>query len=110
MFREMHAAPPSDDLVALVASDKGGVAEIVAAIPERHMRAHGGAEMVDRLQLGAGNAIGKDRRSMVMTDRFDVGASLVDAAVNDHFAVETHVGRGYGLCVKREFENVRRLN
>ena len=46
-----------------------GVAELVAAVPERHLRPHGGAEMIDRRKFDPGRAERQRRVGMVMADR-----------------------------------------
>src|ERR1700674_3018533 len=47
---------------------------------------------------------------MVVADRLNVGARLIDAAVDDPFAVEPLGRRRHRLGIEREFQNVVRLD
>src|SRR5674536_366937 len=72
--------------------DQIGVAKFVTAVPERRLLADGGAEMIDRLELGAGNAEWQDRRRVVVAHRVHLRPRLVDFAVDDALAVSyTHL-------------------
>ncbi len=90
--------------------DQAGVAEVVARVPERRSRAHAGAEVVDRLELHAGNAERQDRRRVMVADRVHLRPRLVDLAVDDALAVEPLLDRLDDLRVERELVNVLRLH
>src|SRR5215467_321672 len=87
--------------------DQIGVAEFVTLIPEWDHGAHRRAQMIDRLQRGAGNAERHDRTRMMVADGMHVGARLVDAAMDDALAIEKSCRRNDRLRIEREFENVR---
>ena len=83
-----------------------GVAEIVAAVPERRHRAHGGAEMKHRDHRVAADAERHDGGGVMVADGEHVGPCLVDLAVDDALGIELHGRRLHRLGVQGEFENV----
>ena len=66
--------------------------------------ADGGAEMKHRHDRLAGDAERQHRRGVMMADRHDVAARLIDAAVNDALGIERHLGglhrRGNRACIR----------
>src|ERR1039458_660264 len=90
--------------------DQAGLAEFVAAVPERRLLADGGAAMIDRLELGAGNAEWQDRRRVMVTHRVYFRPRFVDFAMDDALAIEPHLDRLHDLRIECEFEDVFRLH
>src|SRR6202012_2526211 len=87
-----------------------GIAEIVAAVPERYVLAHHRAHVEDRLERDAGDAKRQHRRGMMMADCVNVRPRLIDAAGNDALAVHLDLGRHYRLRIEGEFEQVGRFD
>src|SRR5208283_2136071 len=90
----------------LLHDQKVRVAELVMLVPERRLLAHRRAEMKDRQDRFAGNAERHDRRRVMMADRHDVLARLIDAAVDDALGVEMHLGRLHRARIERVLQNV----
>src|ERR1700683_4829354 len=82
---------------------KIGIAELVMLIPERHLLAHGCAEMKDRNDRHTRDGKRHDRGRMVMTDGHDIGARLIDATVNHALGVEMHLRWLHWSRVERVF-------
>ena len=62
--------------------------------------------MKQRHELDTGRAERQHRGRMMMADRADVRACLIDPAVDHHLAVEAHLGRHDRLGIERHFQNV----
>src|SRR6516225_823892 len=78
--------------------------------PERHFFSERATEMKQGHELDASSAKRQHRGGVVMTDGIHVGSRLIDLAVDDHLAVEAHMGRHHRLRIQRHFENVGRLD
>src|ERR1039458_447553 len=72
--------------------DQTGVAEFVAAVPERNLYAERGAEVIDRLELDAGNAKRQDRRRVMVTHRVYIRPRFVDFTMDDALAGKNGLG------------------
>ena len=90
--------------------DQCGVAEVVAAVPERHRSAHGGTEVIDRLELHAGNAKRQDRRRVMVANSHHLRTCFVNLAMDDALAIKSRFDRRYDLRVEGELVNILRLH
>ena len=107
----MGSERPRQRMPLLLLDDqKIGVAEFVLLIPERHVQPARGAEMKHRNDRLAGDAERHHRRRVVMADRPDVAARLIDTAVNDAFGIEVHFGRPHRFGIERVFQDIVRLD
>ena len=87
-----------------------GVAEFIPAIPERHFGSERPPEVEEGNELHPGRAEGQHCRRVVVTHGIDVGPRFVDLAVDDHLAVETHVGGHDRLGIQRHLQDIGRLD
>ena len=106
------AAKRARERAALLRFDheKIGVAELVVLIPERNFFSDCRAEMKHRHDPLAGYAEWHYRRGMMMAYRRHIAARLVNFAVNDALRIKPRIRRFHRLGIKREFENVARLD
>src|SRR6476659_7275131 len=87
-----------------------GVAEFVAAIPERRAQPHRGAEMKHRQQRHARDRERHDRGSVVMTYNVHVRPRLENLAVDYALRIGTFLWRHDRVGVEIVFEDVGGLN
>src|SRR5580704_8507319 len=83
-----------------------GVAEIVAAVPERRERARRGAEVENRRHRLAADAERPHGRRVMVADRGYVRTRLVDFAMNDALGIELDGRWIHGARLEIEFENI----
>ena len=87
-----------------------GVAELVAAVPERRVPTHRGAEMEHRHERHAGDRERHDRGRMVVAHGIHVGARLEDLAMDHALGIRTRHRRHDRVGVEVVFQDVVRLD
>ena len=85
-----------------------GVAELVPLIPERHVT-HRGREVENRHHLLSRDGEGQNGVGVMMHDRIDLGAGLVNLAVDHALTIEAEFGRPDRLGIQIEFDDVGHL-
>ena len=105
--RRMRSERARQRVALLLLDDqKVRVAELVVLVPKRRMLAHRRAEMEHRQDRLAGDGERHDRRRMVMANRHDIAARLIDAAMNDALGVKMRVRRLHRRGIERVLQNV----
>lgn len=83
-----------------------GRTELVALIPDRHLRAEDSTELGHHAEFDIGQTERHDRRTMVMTDRMDIRAHPVQDGVDHTLRIQGAVSVDDRLCGHVKFEDI----